>query len=134
MVEVVVVVGAIFFYLFRKPLYLITFDEETAKTNGVPVKAMTLSFSIVTGMIVASAMPIVGVLLVSALIILPAALAIRIAPSFRMAIALAMIFGFSGVCSGLTASYHVQYASGRHDRNDVAIVSDRRHRDQEIRL
>lgn len=101
----VTLVGASFFYVLRKPLYLITFDEETARTNGVPVNWISLLFSIITGMIVAAAMPIVGVLLVSSLIVLPAALAIRLAPSFTAALWLAMLIGVTGVFSGLTGSY-----------------------------
>ena len=64
----VALIGGIFFYLFRRPLYQITFDEDTAKTNGLPVKWISLGFSVLTGMIVSAAMPIVGVLLVSALL------------------------------------------------------------------
>ncbi len=101
----VAVIGGIFFYTLRRPLYQITFDEETARTSGLPVKQISLAFSILTGMIVAAAMPIVGVLLVSSLIILPAALAIRIAPSFAAALLLSMVIGLVGVFSGLTASY-----------------------------
>jgi zinc transport system permease protein len=108
----VALVGGIFFYTMRRPLYQITFDEETAKTNGLPVKQISLCFSVITGMIVAAAMPIVGVLLVSSLIILPAALAIRIAPSFIAAPYLAMIIGLIGVFSGLTASYQLSTPPG----------------------
>ncbi|MFC5650256.1 metal ABC transporter permease [Paenibacillus solisilvae] len=109
---VVAVVGLAYFYLFRRPLYQISFDEETAGTNGLPVKWISLSFSVLTGMIVAAAMPIVGVLLVSSLIILPAALAIRIAPSFTAALYISMLIGVSGVCSGLTASYQLSTPPG----------------------
>jgi zinc transport system permease protein len=105
-------IGGIFFYALRRPLYQITFDEETAKTNGLPVKQISLGFSIITGMIVAAAMPIVGVLLVSSLIILPAALAIRIAPSFVAALFFAMIIGLVGVFGGLTASYELSTPPG----------------------
>jgi zinc transport system permease protein len=103
----VALVGGAFFYLFRRPLYQITFDEETAKTGGLPVHWISLGFSILTGMIVAAAMPIVGVLLVSSLIVLPASLAIRIAPSFHAAIFISMAIGLVGVFSGLTASYEL---------------------------
>jgi zinc transport system permease protein len=105
-------VGGIFFYALRRPLYQITFDEETAKTNGLPVKQISLGFSIVTGMIVAAAMPIVGVLLVSSLIILPAALAIRIAPSFVSSLFISMLIGLVGVFGGLTASYELSTPPG----------------------
>jgi len=108
----VALVGGTFFFLFRRPLYQMTFDEETAKTNGFPVNWISLGFSVLTGMIVAAAMPIVGVLLVSSLIVLPAALAIRIAPSFRAALFLAMAIGLIGVFSGLTASYELSTPPG----------------------
>ncbi|MGO4272638.1 metal ABC transporter permease [Paenibacillus sp. TAF58] len=108
----VAMIGGIFFYVFRRPLYQITFDEDTAKTNGLPVKWISLGFSVLTGMIVSAAMPIVGVLLVSALIVLPAALAIRIAPSFTSALFIAMTIGLLGVFSGLTASYQFSTPPG----------------------
>ncbi|MGG1616329.1 metal ABC transporter permease [Paenibacillus sp. NRS-1781] len=108
----VAVIGGIFFFVFRRPLYQITFDEETAKTNGLPVRSISFAFSILTGMIVAAAMPIVGVLLVSSLIVLPAALAIRIAPSFTAAIWISMVTALIGVFSGLTASYELSTPPG----------------------
>lgn len=104
--------GALFFWLLRRPLYQMAFDEETARTNGLPVSALSMAFSVVTGMIVAAAMPIVGVLLVSALIVLPAALAIRIAPSFAAALWIAAAVGVSGVFAGLTASYRLSTPPG----------------------
>lgn len=103
----VAVIGGAFFYLFRRPLYQITFDADTAITGGLPVKWISLGFSVLTGMIVAAAMPVVGVLLVSSLIVLPAALAIRIASSFAIAIALSMLIGLTGVITGLAASYEL---------------------------
>lgn len=105
-------IGGMFFYLLRRPLYQMAFDEETAKTNGLPVKWISLGFSVLTGMIVAVAMPIVGVLLVSSLIVLPAALAIRIAPSFASAILISMATGLTGVFSGLTVSYQLSTPPG----------------------
>jgi zinc transport system permease protein len=109
---VVALIGGLFFYLLRRPLYQITFDEETAKTNGLPVRWISLGFSVLTGMITAAAMPIVGVLLVSSLIVLPAALAIRVAPSFTAALFLSMLIGLAGVFSGLTASYALSTPPG----------------------
>ncbi|MCD1257700.1 metal ABC transporter permease [Paenibacillus athensensis] len=108
----VAMIGGTFFFVFRRPLYQITFDEDTAKTSGLPVSWISLGFSVITGMIVSAAMPIVGVLLVSALVVLPAALAIRIASSFYSAIFIAMGIGLLGVFSGLTASYQLSTPPG----------------------
>ncbi|MEJ8306004.1 metal ABC transporter permease [Saccharibacillus sacchari] len=99
------VLGLIFFIVFRRPLYTLTFDEETAGISGVPVKALSIAFSVLTGMTVAAAMPVVGVLLVSALLVLPAALALRIAGGFLSAVIGAVGIGLAGIFSGLTVSY-----------------------------
>ncbi|MFC5406119.1 metal ABC transporter permease [Cohnella soli] len=109
---VVALIGFVFFYGLRKPLYLIAFDEETARTSGLPVSWISLGFSVMTGMIAAAAMPIVGVLLVSALIVLPASLAIRIAPNFASVTFIAMGIGLAGVFTGLTASYELSTPPG----------------------
>ncbi len=104
--------GSLYFFLLRRPLYVLTFDEETAETSGVRVKLISFSFSVVSGMAVAVAMPIVGVLLVSSLVILPAALAIRIAPSFAASIGVSILIGLTGVSAGLTASYKLSTPPG----------------------
>ncbi|MCQ6559916.1 metal ABC transporter permease [Paenibacillus mendelii] len=114
----VALIGASFFILFRRPLYQIAFDEETAATNGIPVKWVSLIFSVITGMIAAAAMPIVGVLLVSSLIVLPASLAIRVSSSFTSALYIAMGIGLIGVFSGLTASYELSTPPG----GTIAVV------------
>ncbi len=105
-------IGALFFFLLRRPLYMVSFDEESARTSGIPVQWISFGFSIVTGMIVAAAMPIVGVLLVSALIILPAALSVRISSSFTTAILISMGIGLTGTFTGLTASYELSTPPG----------------------
>ena len=111
-IAIVAVVGLVFFIVLRRPLYSLTFDEETAGISGVPVGLLSFSFAVVTGMTVAAAMPIVGVLLVSALIILPASLALRIAAGFTSAILISVGVGLSGVFSGLTASYYLNTPPG----------------------
>lgn len=89
-----------------------TFDEETASIGGIQVKGLSFAFAVLTGMTVASAMPIVGVLLVSALIVLPAALALRLSRSFTAAILIAVVTGLIGIFSGLTTSYHLNTPPG----------------------
>ncbi|MEW9697793.1 metal ABC transporter permease [Paenibacillus sp. SI8] len=108
----VALLSGLYFFVMRRPLYQMAFDEETARTSGLPVRWISLSFSVITGMVVAVAIPVVGVLLISSLIILPAALAIRLAVSFTAAIFLAMGIGLTGVYTGLTASYALSTPPG----------------------
>jgi zinc transport system permease protein len=63
-------------------------------------------------MTVAAAMPVVGVLLVSALIVLPASIALRVASGFTAAILISVGVGLTGVFSGLTASYYINTPPG----------------------
>ena len=99
----VLVIGL--FLVFRKPMYVLTFDEDTAYTAGLPVKFMSIIFNVITGITIAVIMPIVGALLVSAIIILPAAIAMRLSKSFNLVILVGIIIGLIGMFTGLTASY-----------------------------
>lgn len=99
----VLVVGL--FLVFRKPMYVLTFDEDTAYTAGLPVKFMSIIFNVITGITIAVIMPIVGALLVSAIIILPAAIAMRLSKSFNLVILVGIIIGLIGMFTGLTVSY-----------------------------
>ncbi|MFF2018244.1 metal ABC transporter permease [Paenibacillus sp. NPDC058177] len=111
-IAVVAAVGLVFFIVLRRPLYNLTFDEETAAIGGVHVGLLSFSFAVLTGMTVAAAMPVVGVLLVSALIVLPASIALRIASGFTAAVLIAIGTGLIGVFSGLTASYYINTPPG----------------------
>lgn len=112
LIAVVAAVGVLFFVGLRRPLYTFAFDEETAAVSGTRVSLLSFLFAVFTGMTVAAAMPVVGVLLVSALIVLPASIALRIAPGFIAAMGIAVAVGLSGVFSGLTASYYLNTPPG----------------------
>ncbi|MDO4775366.1 MAG: metal ABC transporter permease [Aerococcaceae bacterium] len=100
------------YLIFRKPLYVMSFDEATAHTSGLPVKWMSIIFSVITGVAVSIMMPIVGALLVSALIVIPAATAIKISKSFTQAIVIGIIINLMGIFMGLTASYQFDTPPG----------------------
>lgn len=112
LIAIVAALGLVFFVALRRPLYNFAFDEETAAISGTRVSLLSFSFAVFTGMTVAASMPIVGVLLVSALIVLPASIALRIAPGFLAAMGVAVITGLVGIFSGLTASYYLNSPPG----------------------
>ncbi|OOC62588.1 metal ABC transporter permease [Paenibacillus ihbetae] len=112
LIAIVAALGLVFFVALRRPLYNFAFDEETAAISGTRVSLLSFLFAVFTGMTVAASMPIVGVLLVSALIVLPASIALRIAPGFIAAMGVAVITGLVGIFSGLTASYYLNSPPG----------------------
>lgn len=103
---------AVLYIVFRRPLYVLTFDEATAKTAGLPVKLMSVIFSVITGIAISIMMPIVGSLLVSALIVIPSATAIKISNSFTKTILVGMLINLVGISIGLTLSYHISTPPG----------------------
>ena len=101
-----VIIG-ILYLVFRKPMYILTFDEETAFTSGLPTKIMSVLFNVLTGVTIAVIMPIVGALLVSAIIVLPAAISLRFSKSFNGVILIGIVIALIGTSSGLITSYEL---------------------------
>lgn len=103
----ITVIVALLYLIFKRPMYVLTFDEETAFTAGLPVRFMSIAFNIITGLTIAVVMPIVGALLVSAILILPAAISMRFSKSFNHVIVIGIIVALVGMFGGLIASYYL---------------------------
>lgn len=95
------------YVIFKRPMYVLTFDEETAFTAGLPVRLMSIAFNVVTGVTIAIIMPIVGALLVSAILILPAAISMRFSKSFNSVIIIGIFVAILGMFGGLITSYYL---------------------------
>lgn len=106
----VIVVGL--YLVFRRPLYVLSFDEDTAHTAGLPVRMMTNVFTIITGVVISVMMPIAGALLVSAVIVLPASIALRVTRSFTGVIVSGIVISIVGIFSGLALSYQFDTPPG----------------------
>lgn len=98
--------------LFYHDLFATTFDEEYAQVSKIKVKAVNRILIILTSLIVVLGIKIVGTMLVSSLIILPAITALQVTKSFRTTITLAGIFSIVSVVIGIFASYIMNYPSG----------------------
>lgn len=104
-------VGAAILVMFKELFYL-SFDEEAAAVSGIPAGAVNAGFTLLSAVTVALAMRVVGVLLVSALMVIPVVAALRVAGSFRAAAVLAMAFGVTAVLAGLAAAYALALPAG----------------------
>ena len=106
-----VLVG-ILFLLFKRPMYVLTFDEDIAAVDGLPVRTMSMIFNIVTGVAIAIMIPIAGALLISAIMVLPAAIGMRVGKGFNIVILVSVLVGFVGMIGGLTGSYYLDTPPG----------------------
>ncbi|MFV8569640.1 zinc ABC transporter permease subunit ZnuB [Marinobacter sp. SBS5] len=98
--------------LLWRPLLMSTIHEELARVEGVPVERLRLALMLMFALVIAVAMKIVGVLLITALLIIPAATARRLAKTPEHMLGLAIVFGFIAVSGGLTLSWHLDTPAG----------------------
>jgi len=112
MTAVISLAVALTVVLFYHDLFSITFDEEYAQVSGIKVKLVNRILIILTSLVVVLGIKIVGTMLVSSLIILPAITALQIVKSFRAAICLAGVFAVISVLLGIFASYVLNFPSG----------------------
>lgn len=101
----VLVAVLLFIVLFFKELLAICFDEEMAEAAGVPVNFIYMGLLAAMGLTVMVSIQLVGVVLVSALIVLPGAIASRLSKNYRSMLLLSLFFGVSGSLAGLILSY-----------------------------
>ncbi len=94
----------------RKPLLHFTFDEEQAKINGVPVEKLNYLFIGLAAVTVIITMRLVGILLISALIVLPNITSIMMGKSFRKTMAISVSLSVAATTSGIILSYPLNLA------------------------
>lgn len=111
-IAAIAIIVFIFLSIFFKELFVLSFDEEYAKASGLPAKWIHLLFMIVVALVIAASMRIVGILLVSSLMTLPVAAAMRLARGFKEAILYSIIFGELSVVIGLVSAFYLNLAPG----------------------
>ena len=93
-------------------LFAVSHDEEFARAAGLPVLAINIGLALVTSITVVVAMRVVGLLLISALMIIPVATAQLVARSFRTTVVVAMALGVAEAVGGVAISYETDTPSG----------------------
>jgi len=95
-----------------RPLLFATLDEEVAEAKGVPVRGLSIAIMIILAVAVSEAVQVVGVLLIFALIVAPAAIAERFTTRPSRGVLLAAVLAVLFTWAGLTIAYYVPYPVG----------------------
>ncbi|MGF1724155.1 zinc ABC transporter permease subunit ZnuB [Photobacterium nomapromontoriensis] len=106
-----IVVMTMLIWLWR-PLLSMTINEELAQVEGVNVDLMRLLLMLMVGLVIAVAMKFVGALIITSLLIIPAATARRFSTSPEMMAGLASLIGIAAVIAGLAMSWHYDTPAG----------------------
>jgi zinc/manganese transport system permease protein len=100
--------------LIGRPLLFASVDPEVAAARGVPVRALGLGYLLLLALVVAVAVQVVGVLLIFALLVTPAAIAQHVtahpARAIALAVGLAVLFTWVGLAVGYFTPYPVGFA------------------------
>jgi zinc transport system permease protein len=114
----IVVIGAlgalvlIAMLALRPALFAVCNDEEYARVSGLPVRTLNLLMAVTAAVTVTIAMRTVGLLLVSALMVVPVAAAQQVTRGFRSTMAAAMVIGFASAGAGVAVSAEIDTAPG----------------------
>jgi zinc transport system permease protein len=98
--------------VFGRELYVLCQDEEVAKASGLPVRFLSLLIAVTAALTVVIAMRVVGLLLVSALMVVPVATSQQLTRGFVSTMFLSMLFGMISTVGGLTSSFYVEVPPG----------------------
>lgn len=104
-------VTVVLLFVFFRQLIVISFDATYAKLIGIRVNAFQIGFTLVLAVVVSLSLATVGVLLVSSLIVIPVASAIKVGKSFKNTMIIAIIISEFSVIAGLWTSYEFSVPS-----------------------
>lgn len=93
-------------------LFAVSNDEEYARASGLPVVGLNVALAVVTSVTVVVSMRVVGLLLISALMVIPVATAQLVTRSFRSTVVVATGVGVTASLTGTGASYYWDTPSG----------------------
>jgi len=99
-------------YIFYFELFSISFNEELAKVSGIKTNRMNTVLVVLTAITVVLSVRVVGVLLVSSLLILPAVTALQVARSFKKAILFSAVTAISALLVGVLTSFVLNLPTG----------------------
>jgi zinc transport system permease protein len=112
LLAVVMAIVLLFIGLFFKELLAISFDEEAALAGGLPVSPLYFGLLTAMALTVMVSVKLVGIVLASALLVIPAATGYRLSRNYRTMFLLSLLTGIGGSVGGLILSYFLDLPSG----------------------
>ncbi|GHO60770.1 metal ABC transporter permease [Ktedonobacter robiniae] len=103
------IVTLVVLFAIYRPLLFASLDEEIAEARGVPTQLLSLLFMVVLALAVTAATQVVGVLMIFALLVTPAAIAERLTSRPPLTILCSVVLSILFTWLGLTVSYYLPY-------------------------
>ncbi len=97
---------------FGRELFAVSYDEDHARVAGLPVQSLNILLAVMAAVTVTVAMRVVGLLLVSALMVVPVATAQQVVRGFRSTVLVALGVGVGAAVVGVTGSFYADTAPG----------------------
>ncbi|MFA6494617.1 MAG: metal ABC transporter permease, partial [Candidatus Paceibacterota bacterium] len=105
------IVAAVLAFFYKELIY-ISFDEEAARAGGIPTRTINFVLILLTALVVSLSIPIVGVLLISALMVIPVVTALQFKRGFATTVLYAEIISIFSVIFGIIASFYLNLSTG----------------------
>ncbi len=102
----------LFLAIFFRRMIFAAFDEEVAVVNGIPVAFLFYMFLSIVALTIVISIKMVGIILISAMLVIPGATAYMITYDFLLLTILSVLFAIAGVLLGLFASFWFNLPSG----------------------
>jgi zinc transport system permease protein len=102
----------VLYVLFYPKIFAITFDETFAKASGLKVKYYNLALALMSAVIITLGMRMMGALLISNLIVIPALTAMRVCRSFKNVVLYSLAISLFCFATGLYVSYEFSTPTG----------------------
>jgi zinc transport system permease protein len=102
----------LFILFFYHDLVSVTFDEESAKAAGVKTRRINTLLFLLTAVTVVLAMRAVGIMLTSALLILPAVTSLQVSKGFRTSLLISSLVSVISIVGGIFISFWLNLPTG----------------------
>ena len=104
--------GILYVTIFYKELKFYTFDQRMARIYRIPVAGIRTGFLTIIALAVISSIQVVGIILVTALLVIPGAIAMLLGRRFSELVIISVITGIVSAAGGLALSYALDIPSG----------------------